>query len=804
MSVAAATNRETDATTPAGAQCFLRVDGMDCASCAAHVERAAVRVSGVRDVRVNLARGRALVRFDPSVTDAATVAAAISAAGYPSVPEVTGRGEDERLRRQDAEARAWLRRAAVGLVLWFPAEAGHWVYKLLTGSHPAYAFNFLWLTLATIAIGYGAKGFYVSAWRGLRAGTTNMDVLISLGFSTAYGYSLVALAGYELGWWSTLPHLYFMESTALLALISLGHYLEARARRSASSAIRELLELTPATALRLPTPRLRASRLSAQLVTSEGPLPARRSVPLNVLGVGHSGGEALTEPGLRDRADEPEEVAVAELKVGDLVLIRPGDRVPTDAVVIEGRSLVDESMLTGESLPVSRGVGDELVGGTVNVDGRLVARVTRTGSETALAQIIRLVEEAQSSKPPVQRLADRISAVFVPVVVAIAALTGVAWFAWGTWAGWEASRTWGMIANAVCSVLLIACPCALGLAVPAALMVGTGRGARRGILLRDISALQNAERLRTVVLDKTGTLTAGRPVVREVRPAAGVSPEWLVKLIASAESGSEHPLGRAVVSYARSMGVEVRTPQQFANRPGMGVTATVEGLELAAGSRALMAELGVDVPASVSGGNSEVWAAARREDGTWRVLGLVTFTDELRPDSALAVSRLKAMGLKVVLLTGDHEAAARWAAQAAGIEHVLAGVRPAGKAEAVRALRAEGGAVAMVGDGVNDAPALAAADLGVAIGSGSDVAKETGDVVLVGSSLSGLPTAIELSRRTMRVIRQNLFFAFFYNVLAIPLAALGLLTPLIAAAAMALSDVTVLGNALRLRRMRIE
>ncbi|MFN4243365.1 MAG: heavy metal translocating P-type ATPase [Tepidisphaerales bacterium] len=785
MSVAT-TVRAESAGEPSGAQCFLRVEGMNCASCAANVEKAAVRVAGVRDVRVNLARGRALVRYDPALTDGAQVAAAITAAGYPSTPEASGRGEDERLKRQDAEARAWLRRAAVGLALWFPAELGHWVYKLATGSDPTHAWNFVWLTLATIAIGYGAKGFYVSAWRSLRAGTTNMDVLISMGFSTAYLYSLVALAGYELGWWGTLPHLYFMESTALLALIALGHYLEARARRSASSAIRELLELTPATAWRLPPER------------------PQRGLSLNVLTVA-AAGATTRGPTSGQAEDAPEEVAVSELKVGDRVLIRPGDRVPTDCVVLEGRSTVDESMLTGESLPVTRGVGDELVGGTVNVDGRLVARVTRTGSETALSQIIRLVEEAQSSKPPVQRLADRISAVFVPVVVAIAAVTGVGWFAWGTYAGWEAPQTWGMIANAVCSVLLIACPCALGLAVPAALMVGTGRGARRGILLRDISALQNAERLKVVVLDKTGTLTAGKPTVSDVVTADGVTADELLHVAASAESGSEHPLARAVVAYARSKGVAVRSPEQFESRPGLGVRAVVDGLEVAAGSRGMMSELGVVLPTEVaSGGNSEVWVACREASGSWRVLGAVTFSDELRPDSASAVRRLKEMGLEVVLLTGDHEAAARRAAAAAGIDRVLAGVRPAGKAEAVRSLRNQGGAVAMVGDGINDAPALAAADLGVAIGSGSDVAKETGDVVLVGSSLSALPTSILLSRRTMRVIRQNLFFAFFYNVLAIPMAALGLLTPLIAAAAMALSDVTVLGNALRLRRARID
>ena len=779
----------------ASTQVFLRVDGMDCASCVASVERAALKVTGVRDIRVNLARGRALLRFDSGVTSSERVAEAISAIGYHSELEASGAGEDERIKRQERETADWLRRALVGLTLWAPIEIGHWGYKIATGAHLPHWFNYVALALATVGIAYGARGFYVSAWKGLRAGTTNMDVLISMGFSTAYFYSLVALVGFELGWWGTLPHLYFMESTALLGLISLGHYLESRARRSASSAIRELLELAPATAWKMPSAPTPAP---SPILGGE---VKRRGVSLSVLNA--------PPPA---KIAEPEEVPVAELVVGDRVLVRPGDRVPTDCVVVEGRSSVDESMLTGESLPVLRDVGDELVGGTVNQDGRLIARVTRTGSETALAQIVRLVEEAQASKPAVQRLADRISAVFVPVVVGIAVFTGVGWFAWGSWAGWESGRTWGMIANSVCSVLLIACPCALGLAVPAALMVGTGKGAKRGILMRDIGALQHAEKVRTVVLDKTGTLTAGKPVVSSVELFAGQTDESeLLALVGGAESASEHPLGKAIVAYVRGMGVELGKVGAFTNEAGLGVVAEVRlasdlGRTVWAGSRAMMQAKDVAVAGGENGvggantgGESEVFVAVGG-----RLAGVVRLRDELRPDSRAAVERLKAMGLEVVLLTGDNEGAARRAADAAGITTVLWGVRPEGKADAIRKMRAAGKVVAMVGDGVNDAPALAAADLGVAVGSGSDVAKETGDIVLVGSSLSALPTAILLSRQTMRVIRQNLFFAFVYNVLAIPLAAMGMLSPLIAAGAMALSDVTVLGNAIRLRGKRVE
>lgn len=767
---------------------------MDCASCAAHVEKAGRKVAGVNDIRVNLARGRALLKFDPKQTSIESVAAAITAAGYPSQREETASSEDARLQQQDRETRAWLKRAAVGGALWLPAELTHWGWTLLGGHHPPQWMEFVNLALATVAIAYGAKGFYVSAFRSIRSGSANMDVLIAMGFSTAYVYSLVAFVGFLAGWWQTLPHLYFMESTALLALISLGHYLEARARRGASSAIRELLELAPSTALRLP-PLPKPRRLLSLTVMNNTPPPAR--------------------------SDEPEEVPVADLVVGDRVLIRPGDRVPTDCEVIEGRSTVNESMLTGESLPVLRQVGDELVGGTVNIDGRLVGRVKRVGSETALAQIVKLVEEAQSSKPAVQKLADRISAIFVPVVVGIALVTGMSWFAWGTLRGWAAGDTWGMIANAVCSVLLIACPCALGLAVPAALMVGTGKGARRGILFRDIGGLQNAEKLGVVVLDKTGTLTLGRPRVARVEVCSEEMTELeLLGMLASLEASSEHPLAKAIVACAKERGATVGAVSGFLSEAGLGVSGAWQGRNLVAGGRAMLAARGMTPPGKSERfegeGASEVFLVEMGTSGgdsAAAVLGVVLLTDEVRPEAEQVVGRLREMGLEPVLLTGDNEGAARSVARKVGIERVYAGVKPAEKARVVEEIKSRldggGGArrrrmVAMVGDGVNDAPALATADLGIAMGSGSDVAKETGDVVLVGSSLTLLPVAIRLSKATMAVIRQNLFFAFVYNVLAIPLAAFGLLSPLIAAGAMALSDVTVLGNAIRLRGKRLD
>ncbi len=518
------------------------------------------------------------------------------------------------------------------------------------------------------------------------------------------------------------------------------------------------------------------------------------------------------------------EVPVALLAIGDRVLVRPGDRVPIDGVVVEGRSTVDESLITGESLPAVRAAGDAVIGGTINQDGRLVVRVSRTGGETALAQIVGMVEKAQSSKPPVQKLADRISAVFVPVVLGIALVTAAAWLAWGHAHDWPATKTWAALAKAVCSVLIIACPCALGLAIPAALMVGTGRGAQRGILVRDIDALQKAESIEVVALDKTGTITRGRPAVARVVPFGGLAENEALRIAASAEQYSEHPLACAIVAHARGINLSLSEPASFANEPGYGVVASIDGREILVGGPAMMARHGMpetgfgDAPANEAG--TRVLVAEKTAAGLVP-LGAVHLRDTVKSDSAAAISELRRMGLKVVLLTGDNRRDADLIAAEVGIDDVRADVRPGGKAEEIRRLQAGDGGratgstrpaaaqratarVAMVGDGINDAPALASADLGIAIGSGSDVAKEAGDIVLVSGSLHGVATAIRLSRATMRTIRQNLALAFLYNVLAIPLAAFGLLNPLIAAAAMALSDVTVIGNALLLRRAKID
>jgi P-type Cu+ transporter len=744
---------------------ILDVSGMDCASCISHVQKAALGVPGVTDCRVNLATGKAAVTLNPAQTSPEQVAGAISNVGYPAVPA------SEHSAPQDhahSHSEAWFRRAVVGIALWLPIELIHWGRHLFAGTmsmpmrqvaaDPRDWMTWAALVTSTASLAYVGRGFYVSAWRALLRKTSNMDTLIAMGATVAWLYSLIASIGFWAGWWPAPVAVYFMEASGLLALISLGHWLEARARDSAGNAIRSLMTLTPQMALRL------------------------------------------------DDQQNPIEIPAAQLRIADRILVRPGDRIAADGIILAGQSSVDESMISGEPLPVTKSEGEEVVGGTINLDGRLTVRATRVGSQTAIAQIVKLVENAQTDKPPVQQLADKIAAVFVPAVLGIALFTGGAWYAWGFAHHWPAGQIWATLASAVCSVLIIACPCALGLALPAAIMVGTGVGARRGILIRDIDALQQAELIDTVVLDKTGTVTEGRPKVVAVEPVGEISRDDLLALAASTEQYSAHPLAKAIVDYVRAAGIKLTDPDSFSSEPGLGVIAQFGSRKILAGNVTLLQKFG---EAGQTEESDTAVHVAEMQDAAVHRLGSIRFADEVKESSRGAIANLNAMGLRTVLLTGDNAKAADAVAREVGISTVHAGVLPGGKAAFIREIQKGGSGnapakVAMVGDGINDAPALAAADLGIAIGSGSDVAKETGGIVLVSGNLAAVATAIKLSRATMRTIRQNLFLAFIYNVIAIPIAAFGLLNPLIAAGAMALSDITVIGNAIRLRRRNLD
>ena len=745
------------------------VGGMTCASCVARVEKALGRVPGVVSAAVNLATNQATVSYLAGVAAPEDLHAAVREAGYdvpveprPKTVEIPSEEVDYQRRRDEREL-AVLRRD-----LWVAGVLGAIV---LIVSHVEFIIRVLpeslitptaWLLLLLASIVQFGPGwrFYVGAWKSLKHASADMNTLIALGTTAAWGYSAAAVifsgpftraamtsAG---GMAPNLIHLlYFDTSVVIIALILLGRFFEARARSHTSDAIRKLMGL-----------RAKTARV------------------------------------LRD--GRPLEIPIAQVRPGDLVVVRPGEKVPVDGTVTEGGSAVDESMLTGESLPVEKHPGDAVIGATLNRTGTFTFRAERVGRETVLAQIIRLVEQAQGSKAPIQRLADVVAGIFVPIVLAVAFLTLLVWLLVG------ATPVTALLHFV--AVLIIACPCSLGLATPTAIMVGTGRAAEMGILIKGGEVLERAHALTTVVLDKTGTLTHGTPEVTEIVPLQGDETE-LLRLAAAAEVGSEHPLGDAVVREARKRGLALPPALDFQAIPGQGVQAVVEGRRLLLGNARLLEAHAVSLERMagaderlLAGGNAPLYVAIDGE-----LAGVIAVADTVRPNAIVAVRRLRSLSLRTVMLTGDHRQVAEAIAAQVGVDQVIADVLPRHKADEIRRLQEEGAVVAMVGDGINDAPALAQADIGIAVGSGTDVALEASDITLIGDDLTGVVVGIDLSRRTLRTIRQNLFWAFIYNVLGIPIAAGALapigvvLSPMLAALAMAFSSVFVVSNSLRLR-----
>ncbi|MEN3011099.1 MAG: heavy metal translocating P-type ATPase [Candidatus Bipolaricaulaceae bacterium] len=740
---------------------ILPIGGMTCAACVAHVEEALRRLPGVVSASANLATEKATVIFIPGLVGLADFKRAVAEAGY-EVLEAPAQGvaaEEDEAERKMRQARIRMRVAwafTVPIILWMLPEM---LWGVMWPSHRV--FNLGMILLAAPVLFWAGRRTYRSGLSAARHGFANMDTLITLGTGVSF------LTG-PFSFFFPIAN-YAGVAAMIMAFHLTGRYVEETARGRASQAIRKLLELG-----------------------------------------------AKTARVLRDGIEI--EMPIEEVRVGDVMVVRPGEKIPTDGVVLEGESAVDESMATGESMPVHKGPGDEVIGATINQEGLLKVRAIRVGRETFLAQMIRLVEEAQGSKVPIQAFADRVTAVFVPVVLGIALLTFGAWLlfpgtmralvAAGSFLPWV-NPNLGVITLAIISavaVLVIACPCALGLATPTALMVASGMGAERGILIRSGEALQTLRDVRMVVFDKTGTLTKGKPEVTAIVPANGVEKREVLRLAASAERGSEHPLGRAIVERAQAEGLALSDPVGFQARRGMGVIATVDGRRVLVGSPRLMEEAEIDLKPLADTlvrleeeAQTVVVVAA---DG--RALGVLGIADTLKDDAVVAVEELGRMGIRTAMITGDNRRTARAIARRLGIDHVLAEVLPDGKVAEVRRLQEEFGTVAFVGDGINDAPALRQANVGIALGTGTDIAIEAGDIVLVRGDLMGVARAVRLSRAAFRKIQQNLFWAFFYNGVMIPLAVIGWMHPVLAEVAMATSSVTVVLNASLLRRARVD
>ena len=728
-------------------QASLKISGMSCAACVSRVETQLRSVSGVRDAAINLTAEKGVVTYDSSLVEVEDLKKAVEEIGYRASDMASQVEVDTEKAEREKEIRRQNAMFVFSAVLSTPLLLTMLVHLRVTDRLPAVLLNpWFQLALATPVQFIAGWQFYRDSYYTLRSGSANMSVLVALGTSAAYFYSLaVVFWGNRFG----LHEVYFESSAVIVTLILLGKLLEAKAKGRTSEAIKKLIGL-----------------------------------------------QAKTARVIRDNQEM--DIPIEDVIVGDLVVVRPGERVPVDGLIVDGYSSVDESMLTGESVPVDKKVGDEVIGSTINKHGSFRFEATKVGRDTALAQIIRIVEEAQGSKAPIQRLADTISGKFVPVVVGIAIITFFGWYFWGD----PGDLTRALIN--MTAVLVIACPCALGLATPTSIMVGTGKGAENGILIKGGEHLEKAHRLQAIILDKTGTITKGEPELTDVVTVGGFAQDELLRLAASAERGSEHPLGQAIIRGARDAGLTLDEPRDFQAIPGHGIRARVEGRDLLVGNRRLLQDKGITLEVIENEANhlESEGKTAMLVAVDENLAGVIGVADTVKPGSIGAIAAMKHMGLSVYMITGDNQRTAAAIAQEVGIEHVLAEVLPEDKAREVQRLRDAGLVVGMVGDGINDAPALATADIGFAIGTGTDVAMESADITLIKGDLKGVVAAIQLSRSTMRNVKENLFWALVYNTIGIPVAAFGLLSPVVAGGAMAFSSVSVVTNALRLKRWR--
>jgi len=737
----------------AEAEAELQINSLGDDNDVRRVEKALLALEGVESAAVNLITGKAIIRYIPTIISQKEIRVAVKAAGFEAL-ELGANSEDAEARARQHEIDQQRHLLLVGLLFTVPLFLLSMANDLgiipMSISHAPWM-NWVMLTLATPVQFYVGWQYYNGAYKSLRNGSANMDVLVALGSTAAYLYSLPVTFGLFRG------HVYFETAAVIITLIKLGKFLEARAKGKTSEAIKKLMGL----------------HAKQALVVRDG--------------------REITLP-------------VEDVVVGDVVVVKPGEKIPVDGVVLEGNTSVDESMLTGESIPVEKSAGSSVIGATMNRLGSIRFEATRVGRETALSQIIRLVEEAQGSKAPIQKFVDKISAVFVPAVIGIALLTFAGWMLFGPPLSVNSDvNEFTRALIKMVAVLVIACPCAMGLATPTAVMVGTGKGAETGILLKSSEALERAGHVRVVVLDKTGTITRGQPTMTDITAVNGWKEDDLLRLAASVEKASEHPLGEAIVAAAGEREIMVQPIARFEAKAGHGVTAEVEGRMVSIGNSKMMQEAAVSILQYVSqiedlqaGGKTAMLVAV---DGL--LAGIIAVADTIKEGSADAVRSLQEMGLEVVMLTGDNRQTAKAIGRQAGVDYVVAEVLPGEKSARVKELQQSGKIVAMVGDGINDAPALAQADVGIAIGTGTDVAIASAPVVLISGDLRGVPRAIQLSRKTLKTIRQNLFWAFIYNIILIPAAALGFMSPILAAAAMAMSSVFVVTNSLRLRKARV-